>query len=135
MFFIGGAAFAYYVAMPWALHFLLSFQGDVGGVQREALPGVGNYLSFCTRFLFGFGVAFLTPILLMILERSGLVTLEQLTKSRRYAIVASAGGLGGADPARRRFDAAAAGAALFALRARHPRHPRHALAPQPQGSC
>jgi sec-independent protein translocase protein TatC len=89
-FFIGGAAFAYYVAMPWALHFLLSFQGDVGGIQREALPGVGNYLSFCTRFLFGFGVAFLTPILLMILERAGLITLDQLTKSRRYAIVAAA---------------------------------------------
>jgi len=89
-FFVGGAAFAYYVAMPWALHFLLSFQGDVGGIQREALPGVGNYLSFCTRFLFGFGVAFLTPILLMILERAGIVTLEQLTKSRRYAIVAAA---------------------------------------------
>jgi sec-independent protein translocase protein TatC len=89
-FFTGGAAFAYYVAMPWALHFLLSFQGDVGGIQQEALPGVGNYLSFCTRFLFGFGVAFLLPILLMILERAGIVTREQLTKSRRYAIVASA---------------------------------------------
>ena len=34
-FFIGGAAFAYFVAMPWALQFLLSFQGDVGGVQRK----------------------------------------------------------------------------------------------------
>jgi sec-independent protein translocase protein TatC len=90
VFFTGGAAFAYYVAMPWALHFLLSFQGDVGGIQQEALPGVGNYLSFCTRFLFGFGVAFLTPILLMILERAGIVTREQLVKARRYAIVASA---------------------------------------------
>jgi sec-independent protein translocase protein TatC len=90
VFFVGGAAFAYYVAMPWALHFLLGFQGDVGGVQREALPGIGNYLSFCTRFLFGFGVAFLTPILLMILERTGLITLEQLTKHRRYAIVIAA---------------------------------------------
>ncbi len=89
-FFLGGAAFAYYVAMPWALHFLLSFQGDVGGVQQEALPGVGNYLSFCTRFLFGFGVAFLLPILLMLLERAGLVTREQLAGSRRYAIVAAA---------------------------------------------
>ena len=89
-FFLGGAAFAYFVAMPWALHFLLSFQGDVGGIQQEALPGVGNYLSFCTRFLFGFGVAFLLPILLMILERAGLVTREQLVRSRRYAIVASA---------------------------------------------
>jgi sec-independent protein translocase protein TatC len=89
-FFVGGAAFAYFVAMPWALHFLLSFQGDVGGIQREALPGVGNYLSFCTRFLFGFGVAFLLPILLMVLERAGVITLSQLTKSRRYAIVSSA---------------------------------------------
>ncbi|HET7316556.1 MAG TPA: twin-arginine translocase subunit TatC [Sphingomicrobium sp.] len=90
VFFIAGAAFAYYVAMPWALHFLLSYQGEVGGIQQEALPGVGNYLSFCTRFLFGFGVAFLTPILLMILERTGIVSLQQLTKHRRYAIVAAA---------------------------------------------
>ena len=90
VFFAGGACFAYFVAMPWALHFLLSYQGNIGGVQQEALPGVGNYLNFCTRFLFGFGAAFLTPILLMILERAGIVTLEQLTKSRRYAIVASA---------------------------------------------
>ena len=90
VFFTGGAAFAYYVAMPWALHFLLSFEGNVGGVEQEALPGVGNYLSFCTRFIFGFGVAFLLPILLMILERAGIVTREQLVKSRRYAIVASA---------------------------------------------
>ena len=86
-FFGGGAAFAYFVAMPWALHFLLSFEGTVGGVTQEALPGVGNYLSFVTRFLFGFGVAFLLPVLLMILERAGLVTREQLVKGRRYAIV------------------------------------------------
>jgi len=91
LFFAAGACFAYFVAMPWALHFLLSFQGDVGGIQQEALPGVGNYLNFCTRFIFGFGAAFLLPILLMILERAGIVTRDQLVKSRRYAIVASAG--------------------------------------------
>jgi sec-independent protein translocase protein TatC len=89
VFFAAGACFAYFVAMPWALHFLLSFQGNIGGVQQEALPGVGNYLNFVTRFLFGFGAAFLLPILLMILERAGIVTREQLTKSRRYAIVGS----------------------------------------------
>ena len=89
-FFVGGACFAYFLAMPWALHFLLGYQGNIGGVQQEALPGVGNYLSFVTRFLFGFGTAFLLPILLMILERAGIVTREQLTKSRRYAIVAAA---------------------------------------------
>ena len=88
--FLTGAALAYYVAMPVALHFLLSFQGNIGGIQQEALPGVGNYLTFCTRFIFGFGAAFLLPILLMILERAGIVTREQLAKSRRYAIVGAA---------------------------------------------
>ncbi len=81
-FFAAGAAFAYFVAMPWALHFLLSYQGDVGGVTQEALPGVGNYLGFVTRLLFGFGVAFLTPVLLMILERAGLVTKERVGRRK-----------------------------------------------------
>ena len=91
LFFAAGASFAYFVAMPWALKFLLGFEGNVGGVEQEALPAIGNYLNFTTRFLFGFGVAFLAPVLLMILERAGIVTLEQLSKSRRYAIVACAG--------------------------------------------
>jgi sec-independent protein translocase protein TatC len=90
VFFAAGACFAYFVAMPWALKFLLSYQGNIGGIQQEALPGVGNYLTFVTRFLFGFGAAFLLPILLMILERAGIVTREQLAKSRRYAIVGAA---------------------------------------------
>ena len=90
-FFAAGASFAYFLAMPWALHFLLSYQGDVGGVTQEALPAVGNYLSFTMRFLFGFGVAFLMPVLLMVLERAGIVTREQLARSRRYAVVAAAG--------------------------------------------
>jgi len=87
--FLAGAALAYYVAMPIALHFLLSYQGDVGGVQQEALPALGNYLSFVMKFLFGFGVAFLLPVLLMLLERAGIVTRGQLVKGRRYAIVAA----------------------------------------------
>ena len=89
-FFIGGAAFAYFAVMPLALHYLLSFQGNVGGIQQEALPAVGSYLSICERFLFGFGVAFLLPVLLMVLERAGIVNVQQLTKSRRYAVVAAA---------------------------------------------
>ena len=89
-FFAAGASFAYFVAMPWALRFLLGFEGQVGGITQEALPAIGNYLSFSTRFLFGFGVAFLLPVLLMVLERAGIVTREQLAKSRRYAIVVAA---------------------------------------------
>lgn len=82
-----GASMAYFVAMPVALSFLLGFEGDVGGVQQEALPGVGNYLSFVMTFLFGFGVAFLLPVLLMLLEKAGIVTRQQLMGGRRYAIV------------------------------------------------
>jgi sec-independent protein translocase protein TatC len=87
--FLSGAALAYYVAMPLALHYLLSYQGNYGGIQQEALPAVGNYLDFSMRFIFGFGVAFLLPVLLMLLERAGLVTRAQLVRGRRYAIVAS----------------------------------------------
>ena len=87
--FLTGAALAYYVTMPVALHFLLSYQGDVGGVQQTALPGVGNYLDFVTKFIFGFGVAFLLPVLLMLMERAGIVSRAQLRRGRRYAIVAA----------------------------------------------
>lgn len=82
-----GAAFAYFVAVPVALRFLLGFQGELGGVTQEALPSVGQYLSFVMQFLFAFGAAFLLPILLMLLARSGILTLDQLVKGRRYAIV------------------------------------------------
>lgn len=84
-----GASLAYFFAMPVALHFLLGFEGNVGGVEQEALPAIGNYLSFVTKFLFGFGVAFLLPVLLMLLERAGIVTRAQLISGRRYAIVAA----------------------------------------------
>ncbi|MFM9976745.1 MAG: twin-arginine translocase subunit TatC [Sphingomonadaceae bacterium] len=89
VFFMAGAALAYYVAVPVALSFLLSFQGDVGGVTQEALPGVGNYLSFIMQFMFGFGLAFLMPVMLMLLEAAGIVTRAQLVSARRYAIVAA----------------------------------------------
>jgi sec-independent protein translocase protein TatC len=85
--FTAGAAMAYYVAMPIALKYLLGYSGNIGGIQQEALPGVGNYLSFVMKFMFGFGFAFLLPVVLMLLERAGIITRAQLIKGRRYAIV------------------------------------------------
>ena len=85
--FSAGCAMAYYLAIPAALHFLLSYQTDVGGVRQEALPSMEAYLGFVMQFLFGFGVAFLMPVLLMLIERAGIVTLGQLVKAWRYAIL------------------------------------------------
>ena len=82
-----GSALAYFVAIPLALRFLLGFAGDVGGISQEALPAVGNYLNFVTTFMFAFGVAFLLPVLLILLEKAGIVTRAQLKSGRRFSIV------------------------------------------------
>lgn len=87
--FSAGAALAYFFAIPIALHFLLGFQGDLGGVTQRALPDVSSYLRFVMQFLFGFGLAFLLPVLLMLLEAAGVLTRAQLVSARRYAIVAN----------------------------------------------
>ena len=85
--FIGGGALAYYVVMPLAIKFFLGYQGQIPGIQQEALPAMGEYLSFVMHFIFAFGIAFLLPILLMLLERAGLVTRAQLKAGRRYAVL------------------------------------------------
>jgi sec-independent protein translocase protein TatC len=85
--FLAGGALAYYAVMPAAFHFLLQYQGEVGGIKREALPSVDDYLGLVMQFILAFGIAFLLPILLMLLERAGLVTRMQLKKGRRYAIL------------------------------------------------
>ena len=85
--FLMGGALAYYVVMPTAFTFFLKYEGDLGGIQQEALPAVGDYLSMVMHFIFAFGVAFLLPILLMLLERAGLVTRKQLVGGRRYAVL------------------------------------------------
>jgi len=89
--FLTGASLAYFIAIPLALKYLYSFSGDLGGIQQEALPELSDYLSTIMQFLFGFGAAFLLPVLLMLLERAGIVTRTQLIKFRRYAIVVNFG--------------------------------------------
>ena len=85
--FLLGGALAYYVVMPTAFHFFLSFEGDLGGIQQEALPSIGDYLSLVMHFILAFGIAFLLPVLLMLMERAGLVTRDQLKRGRRYAVL------------------------------------------------
>ena len=82
-----GGALAYYFVMPAAFKFFLGYQGDLGGIEQEALPSIGDYLTLVMHFILAFGISFLLPILLMLLERAGLVTRQQLKGGRRYAIV------------------------------------------------
>jgi sec-independent protein translocase protein TatC len=86
-----GAALAYYVVMPTAFRFFLGFQSsaEITGIKQEALPAMGEYLSLVMNMILGFGVAFLLPVLLMLLERAGIVSRAQLKAGRRYAIVAA----------------------------------------------
>ncbi|HWH17616.1 MAG TPA: twin-arginine translocase subunit TatC [Allosphingosinicella sp.] len=82
-----GGALAYYVVMPTAFEFFLGYQGNIGGIEQEALPSIGEYLSLVMHFILAFGIAFLLPVLLMLLERAGIVTRDQLKRGRRYAIL------------------------------------------------
>jgi sec-independent protein translocase protein TatC len=84
-----GASLAYFVVMPTAFKYFLTFQHTTAGLQQEALPAMGDYLDLVMRFIFCFGAAFLMPVLLLLLQRAGIVTRQQLVGARRYVIVAN----------------------------------------------
>ncbi len=83
-----GGSLAYFVVMPLAFTWFLGFQGDAGGLNAQALPAMGDYLDLVMRFILAFGISFLLPVLLMLLNRAGLVTRAQLVAARKYVIVA-----------------------------------------------
>ena len=84
-----GASLAYFVVMPTAFHFFLEFQGNSSGLQVEALPSADAYLGLVMQFILAFGISFLMPVLLMLLNRAGFVSRAQLIGLRRYMIVAA----------------------------------------------
>jgi sec-independent protein translocase protein TatC len=85
--FTAGGALAYYVVMPTAFHWFLGFQGSPGGVAIEALPNSEDYLGLVMQFILAFGLSFLLPVLLLLLNIAGIVSRAQLVKARRYMIV------------------------------------------------
>jgi len=84
-----GASLAYFLVMPVAFKWFLTFEGTAGGLEQEALPAMGDYLDLVMRFILAFGISFLLPILLLLLARAGIVTRAQLAGARRYIIVAA----------------------------------------------
>jgi sec-independent protein translocase protein TatC len=85
--FAAGAAFVFYVAMPFALRFALDQEVTQGPVRVEFLPKVDEYLSLVTTLVLAFGLFFQMPVVLSLLARVGLVNASMLRKGRRYAIV------------------------------------------------
>lgn len=81
-FFLAGGAFAYYVAFPFAVQFLL----DVGQEFQPMITANG-YLSFLMTVILGLGLMFELPIVIVLLAKIGLVTPRFLLRNFRWAVL------------------------------------------------
>jgi len=83
VFFLCGAAFAYFVVFPYAFQFFMSYARDIIQAQLK----MEEYLSFTLKLLVAFGIAFELPLFVFFLSRLGMVTAKGLRKFRQYAIL------------------------------------------------
>ena len=84
--FISGALFFLFVVAPLTLNFLVKFNEKMLGVNSQFT--FQNYMSFVTHLMLVFGMAFQTPTAIFFLNRTGLVSLNALTGSRKYVLLA-----------------------------------------------
>jgi sec-independent protein translocase protein TatC len=101
--FVAGAAFAFFVVVPAALHFLLHFNADQFQTQLRAK----EYYSFLSLTMIGCGLVFQVPVGVLALTRLGVTDAAALRAKRRYAwlgcaVVAAA--LPGVDPVTMLFE-------------------------------
>ena len=82
-----GAAFAFYVLLPFVFRFFIELN-ESSPVPSLMLPVARDYLAFAIRLLKVFGVAFQLPLVLVMLNRLGILSRARAVKMRRYAIVA-----------------------------------------------
>ena len=78
-----GVAFAYFIVLGR----LFTFIQDVAPKVVTAAPDIESYLSFVLTLFMAFGTAFEVPVVLMLLVRFGMLTIEQLKAWRSYFIV------------------------------------------------
>jgi len=87
--FIIGAAFAYYFIFPAAWHFFISFETTAtsGNLPIQLETKVADYLNIVMHLMIAFGLSFQLPVILVLMVKSGVISLDQLRRGRRYAIV------------------------------------------------
>ena len=87
--FLLGGMLVYYLIMPLAIKFFLSFETTAGmnslPIQLEAK--VNEYLSLIMRLIFAFGISFQLPVVLSLLARAGFIDSQYLKKRRKYVII------------------------------------------------
>merc|ERR1712225_213278 len=88
LFFLGGAL-VYYLVMPLAIKFFLSFEssGLNTGLPIQLEAKVNEYLSLVMKLIFAFGLSFQLPVVLSLLARIGLIDSKFLKKRRKYVVV------------------------------------------------
>lgn len=81
--FIGGVVFSYFVVMPTAVDFLLSFNSD----EFNTLIRAREYYGFVAMSLAALGILFQIPVGVLLITRMGIISAEQLSQNRRYALL------------------------------------------------
>ena len=85
VFFLGGAAFCYFIVLPNAAAFSVGQMTE----NTQILLSLKSYLSNAAMFMFAFGVVFETPIIVFLISSIGLVHPSTLAKYRKYVLLAS----------------------------------------------
>ncbi len=81
--FVAGAAFAYYLIIPPAIHFLLQFGGEIALVT----PRLSSYVTLVTTLTVWMGLIFELPIAMFLLAKLGILRPQGLSKQRRWVIL------------------------------------------------
>ncbi len=88
LFFLGGCL-VYYLIMPLAIKFFLSFEtvAQPGTIAIQLEAKVNEYLSLIMRLILAFGISFQLPVVLSLLARTGVINSEYLRTRRKYVVV------------------------------------------------
>ena len=82
VFFIGGAAFGYFVVFDWAVRFFLNM-----GSEFTAMITIDKYFRIILRVLLGIAIVFELPTLTFFLARMGIITPKWMVKKFKYAVL------------------------------------------------